>query len=49
MAQTQVAAGLLDAIPDPETIRARLSQLAKESNALRSLLRVAERTGEPTP
>jgi hypothetical protein len=34
---------LLDAIPDPLTIRSRLAQLMREQDLLRSLLRVSER------
>jgi hypothetical protein len=33
----------LDTIPDPQTIRARLSDLAAETDLLRALLRLLER------
>lgn len=39
---------LLETIPDPEAIRARLSQLVREQHVLRSLLRVAERKAKAT-
>jgi hypothetical protein len=35
---------ILDTLPTPELLRARLSELATEANFLRSLLRVLERS-----
>jgi hypothetical protein len=34
---------LLDVIPDPQAIRARLGEVLREANLLRSTLRLAER------
>jgi hypothetical protein len=34
---------LIDALPDPSTIRARLSELSTEADLLRALLRLLER------
>jgi hypothetical protein len=36
-------ASAFDAIPDPETVKARLARLAAEARVLRPLLRLAER------
>ena len=38
-----IAENLLDAIPDPPTIRSRLASSLREQDLLRSLLRVSER------
>jgi hypothetical protein len=41
---------VLDAVPDPETIRCWLAKAIRESSLLRSLLRVAERKSRfPAP
>lgn len=37
---------LYDTIPDPDTIRARLAELAKEQALLRSLLRLATKKAQ---
>jgi hypothetical protein len=37
---------ILSSLPDPQTIRNRLSELATEANNLRSLLRLVERQRE---
>jgi hypothetical protein len=43
MTHTPVPAPVLDRLPDPDTIRARLSDLAAEADMLRALLRLWER------
>ncbi len=42
MPETTAQALILDKLPDPPAIRARLSDLAAEANLLRSLLRLLE-------
>jgi hypothetical protein len=43
MNPTPTASNFLEAIPAPDEIRDRLSQLAQERNILRTMLRLAER------
>jgi hypothetical protein len=43
---TSKSASPLEAIPDPQVIRARLGECLRETAMLRSLLRVAERAAK---
>jgi hypothetical protein len=43
MPDTTAPATLIDRIPDPQHIRARLTDLAAEADLLRALLRLLER------
>jgi hypothetical protein len=43
MPDSLTLAPILDALPDPPAIRARLSDLASEADLLRALLRLLER------